>query len=193
MCDHAWRCAGYDDARGQRRARRGRPRVDQQAGDDARTHAQRLPSEITAIAAAHGVALADVDRCAVASGRGSFTGLRIGIATIQGLAFVQGQQVVAVPALEAPAHASGATLMPGTVIAAWMDAHRREVFAAAYRATSEAPFTRGRFVDAEEPTAGDPGSILARGRERFAALPPAGVGDARCGTRTPSRRRFPAR
>ena len=54
------------------------------------------------------LALADIDLFAVASGPGSFTGLRIGIATIQGLAFVHGRRVVAVSALEALAH-SGAS------------------------------------------------------------------------------------
>ena len=151
--------------------------VDERAGDGARTHAQRLPAEITAMVAAHGVALADVDLYAVASGPGSFTGLRIGIATIQGLALVHRRKAVAIPALEALAHAAGADLAPGTLIAAWMDAHRREVFAAAYRATSGAAFSRARFAGVEEPTAGDPASILARWRDRFGALPTVYVGD----------------
>src|SRR5262245_59581439 len=78
--------------------------VDVRSGDASRTHAERLPAEIIAILAAHARTLADVDLFAVASGPGSFTGLRIGIATIQGLALVGGHAIVAVPALDALGH-----------------------------------------------------------------------------------------
>jgi tRNA threonylcarbamoyl adenosine modification protein YeaZ len=52
-----------------------------------------------------GVRLDDVDLFAVAAGPGSFTGLRVGIASIQGLAFARGLRVVPVPALDALARA----------------------------------------------------------------------------------------
>src|SRR4051812_31583339 len=107
--------------------------VDERPGDGARTHALRMPAEIVEIAAANGWALSDADLFAVASGPGSFTGLRIGIATIQGLAFVHGRRVVAVPALVALAHAAARGLPDGAVIGVWMDAHRGDVFAALYR------------------------------------------------------------
>ena len=79
-----------------------------------------------------GVGMRDVDLLAVASGPGSFTGLRIGIATIQGLAMAHGKRVVPVSALEALARA--AVNPPIDTIAAWMDAQRGEVFAALYSA-----------------------------------------------------------
>src|ERR1700742_1430208 len=116
--------------------------VDERGGDGARTHALRLPAEIIALAEAHQWPLATIDRYAVATGPGSFTGFRIGIATIQGLAFVHGRRVVAVPALEAMAHAASDGLPEGAVIATWMDAHRHDVFAALYRVTAARPFTR---------------------------------------------------
>src|SRR6266403_62552 len=84
--------------------------VDERGGDGARTHAERLPAEITAIAGANQLALSDVDLYGVASGPGSFTGLRIGIATIQGLAFVHNRRIVGIPALEALAHAASLDL-----------------------------------------------------------------------------------
>src|SRR5205814_9280091 len=110
--------------------------IDERRGDASRTHAERLPAEITALAAAHGVALADVDLYAVASGPGSFTGLRIGIATIQGLAFVHRRRVAAVSALRALAEAAAAGLPTGVRVAAWMDAHRHDVFSALYEVAS---------------------------------------------------------
>src|SRR5262245_53098932 len=84
--------------------------VEERRGDAARTQAERLPSELIALVEAHHVALADVDLYAVASGPGSFTGLRIGIATVQGLAFVHRRRIFGISALEALGHAIAATL-----------------------------------------------------------------------------------
>jgi len=136
--------------------------VEERSGDPTRTHAERLPAELVALADAHGVALADVDLYAVAPGPGSFTGLRIGIATVQGLAFVHGRRIFGVSALEALAHAASAGSAPGTVIAVWMDARRRDVFAAAYRVTAAAPFAPGRLEELDGPSVDAPTSILSR-------------------------------
>jgi tRNA threonylcarbamoyladenosine biosynthesis protein TsaB len=151
--------------------------VEERRGDGSRTHAERLPMELVALADAHHLALADVDLYAVASGPGSFTGLRIGIATMQGLAFVHGRRIVAVPALEALAHAAGATRAPGTLIAAWMDARRRDVFAAVYRVTGAAPFSAARLEEIDGPSVDAPASILNRWTEQMATLPAVFVGD----------------
>src|SRR5438132_7531454 len=75
--------------------------VEERPGDPLRTHAERLPAELLALVAGDGRALASIDMFAVAAGPGSFTGLRIGIATIQGLAVVSHRRIVAVSALEA--------------------------------------------------------------------------------------------
>ena len=116
--------------------------LDQQRGDPSRTHGERLPGEIGDLLERHGLTVADVDLYAVAAGPGSFTGLRVGIATIQGLALAHARPVVPVSALVALAH--GAMISPGgpaqdvQLIAACMDAQRREVFSALYaRAATE--------------------------------------------------------
>src|SRR5438093_568454 len=83
-------------------------------GDATRTHAERLPGEILAMADRHHVAMSEVDVFAVASGPGSFTGLRIGIATIQGLALATRRPVVAVSALDALAHGPSIDLVVGS-------------------------------------------------------------------------------
>ena len=151
--------------------------VDERRGDGARTHAARLPAEITTLVDAHHVSLSDIDLYAVASGPGSFTGLRIGIATIQGLAFVHARPVVAIPALDALAHMERADAPPGTLIATWMDAHRGEVFAALYRVTDAAAFSQEGLVEIEGPTVGLPAVTLARWAAQVEGLPGRFVGD----------------
>lgn len=103
----------------------------ERVGDGSVTHGQRLPGELAAALSAGGVGITDVDLLAVASGPGSFTGLRIGIATIQGLAMAHDRRVVPVSALEALARSA---VNPHHMVASWMDAQRGEVFAALYAA-----------------------------------------------------------
>ena len=99
------------------------------AGDGSRTHGERLPADLVRVLELAAVRLTDVERFAVAAGPGSFTGLRIGIATVQGLAMASGRLVVPVSTLEALARAGASE---GRPVGAWMDAQRGEVFAALY-------------------------------------------------------------
>ncbi len=101
----------------------------ERAGDPTITHGQRLPSEIAEVLSAADTRIEAVDLFAVAAGPGSFTGLRVGIATIQGMAMAHGKRVVAVSTLDALARSA---VDPGDAVAAWMDAQRGEVFAALY-------------------------------------------------------------
>src|SRR5712692_631732 len=105
----------------------------EKSGDSSRSHAERLPQELLTALGVAGVATSRIDLFAVASGPGSFTGLRIGIATIQGLALVHGKRVVPVSALLALAQAGSQSLAVGAIVGAWMDAHREEVYSALYR------------------------------------------------------------
>ena len=92
------------------------------SGDASRTHGERLPLEFAHACRAAGVELRDVELFAVASGPGSFTGLRVGIAAIQGLAFAFDRRVVPVSTLEAFAYS--ASTESGRRIGAWVDAQR---------------------------------------------------------------------
>lgn len=98
-------------------------------GDASRTHGERLPREFDRLLASAGTRLDDVEYFAVVTGPGSFTGLRVGIAAVQGLAFALGRNVIPVPALEALAAADG---VGDGRIGVWRDAQRRQVFAAVY-------------------------------------------------------------
>ena len=75
----------------------------------------------------------EIDGFAAVSGPGSFTGLRVGLAAIQGLAEVLKKPIATVSALEALALASGVT---GRVFAA-LDAQRGEVFLGEYDVRAE--------------------------------------------------------
>ncbi|HMJ87129.1 MAG TPA: tRNA (adenosine(37)-N6)-threonylcarbamoyltransferase complex dimerization subunit type 1 TsaB [Vicinamibacterales bacterium] len=150
--------------------------IDERGGDEARGHAERLPGEILAIAAANQTPLDSVDLFAVASGPGSFTGLRIGIATVQGFAFVQGRGMVGVSALEALAHCASVGLSPGAQVAAWMDAYRRDVFAALYRVTEAPAFDPDRLVELDPPSVNSPSVTWARWSNEF-DVPSVIIGD----------------
>ena len=107
--------------------------VGEHTGDPTLTHGQRLPTELMRLLDTANVSLAEVDLFAVAAGPGSFTGLRVGIATIQGLAVAGGRRVVPVSALQALARAARDSAPVDDVwLAPWMDAQRGEVFATVY-------------------------------------------------------------
>lgn len=111
------------------------------AGDPAVTHGQRLPADLIRAVEAAGVDIRDVDLFAVAAGPGSFTGLRVGIATAQGLAMAHGRRVAGISVLDALAWSAAG---PVEAIGAWVDAQREQVFAALYgpdRRTLLAPAT----------------------------------------------------
>jgi tRNA threonylcarbamoyladenosine biosynthesis protein TsaB len=73
-----------------------------------------------------------VELLAVMAGPGSFTGLRVGIAAMQGLATALGLRIYAASALDALALVATNQRAP---IATWVDAQRGEVFAALYDPT----------------------------------------------------------
>jgi tRNA threonylcarbamoyladenosine biosynthesis protein TsaB len=151
--------------------------LDERAGDPSRAHVERLPGEILALTAAHGLRAQDIDVFAVASGPGSFTGLRIGIATIQGMAMTTGRRVVAVSALDALAHMAAAHAAPGMLIAVWMDAHREDVFTALYRVNDAPAYEAERLHELDGPAVGRPGAALERWGARFGDLRTLYIGD----------------
>jgi tRNA threonylcarbamoyladenosine biosynthesis protein TsaB len=108
----------------------------ERAGDGSRTHGERLPAELMAVLRDAGLSLDDVDRLAVAVGPGSFTGLRVGIAAIQGLALARRLPVAPVTSFEALAWIARGT---ADAIGAWIDAHRGEVFAALFAGDGRTP------------------------------------------------------
>ncbi len=90
----------------------------------------------------HGVKVCEVDCFAAASGPGSFTGVRIGLSCVKGLADACAKPLVAVSNLEAMARFGSAPLR-----AVLLDARRGEIYGAVYDAAGRAvvPETVGKF------------------------------------------------
>lgn len=68
------------------------------------THSQTLLPMVETMLKSAEVALADVDVIAVTAGPGSFTGLRIGIASVKGMAMGAGKRCIPISTLEAIAY-----------------------------------------------------------------------------------------
>jgi tRNA threonylcarbamoyladenosine biosynthesis protein TsaB len=99
-------------------------------GDGIMPHAVSLPGAWTRALADARLHIDDVDRLAVVSGPGSFTGVRIGMASVQGLALTRGWSVIAVPTLDAIAELwrTCHTGAPARVVIACLDGLRGEIF-----------------------------------------------------------------
>jgi len=151
--------------------------IEVRRGDPARSQAERLPGELLDVASAHHVGIGAVDLFAVAAGPGSFTGLRIGIATMQGLALTSGRRIVAVSALDALAQTVAEDATPGTYVAAWMDARRHDVFAALYQVTDATVFSPARVIEVDHATAAGPEATLDRWGARIGTASVVFVGD----------------
>ena len=136
--------------------------LDLLAGDPARPHAERVPADLLRSLDRAGVRLPQVDVFAVAIGPGSFTGLRIGIAAIQGCAFATGRPVVGVSALEATALSAAAAWSGGPIqrVGVWIDAQRHEVFSALSGVRGAGPHAGLETI--EGPAVGDPAATAGR-------------------------------
>jgi tRNA threonylcarbamoyladenosine biosynthesis protein TsaB len=116
------------------------------------TFSAQLVPQIAALLAKQGFQKEDVGAYAVASGPGSFTGLRVGLAAIKALGEVTGKPIAAVSLLEVLAALATAS---GRVISA-LDAGRSEVYCGEYHVDasretamiSERLITRSEFVQA---------------------------------------------
>ena len=98
------------------------------------THSERLMAMVDRLLQDCGWQVDDLHGLAVSIGPGSFTGLRVGVATAKGLALALGIPVAAVPTLDAMA----ATLpFAEAPVCPLLDARKGEVYLSRYRWTGE--------------------------------------------------------
>ena len=144
------------------------------AGDPAEPHAVRLPGALIDLVVEDGATLDAVQLLAVGLGPGAFTGLRVGLATMQGLAFATGVPIVGVSGLDALAVAAHhAVVGREVVIGVWLDAGRQEVFAARYRVDPSAAFG---VIAIEDPMSARPAAVLDRWRGAGEPMPAVWIG-----------------
>lgn len=131
------------------------------------THSRRLLQAVDYLLARTGLVWEGIDGLAVTIGPGSFTGIRIGLATVKGLAMATGRPVVGISTLDALAANLFSTFSP---IFPVIDARKKEVFTAVYY-----PDQEGRPVKASPEMVLSPGDLVARIKERVIL-----IGDGVC-------------
>ncbi len=94
------------------------------------THSEKLLDSVKCLLKQGGVSIEDLGGWALSLGPGSFTGLRIGVSTIKGLAFATQKPVAGIPTLDVLA--SNISPTPD-LICPILDARKGEVYAAFYR------------------------------------------------------------
>jgi tRNA threonylcarbamoyladenosine biosynthesis protein TsaB len=122
------------------------------AGEPSISHSTNLLEMIDAALRQAGVVLADVDIFAVASGPGSFTGLRIGLATAKAFGVHLQRELIGVSTLAAVAHASN---LEGNIVAL-LPAGRGEVFAQWFKVCG------GTATPADQPRHLTPRAVLEK-------------------------------
>jgi tRNA threonylcarbamoyladenosine biosynthesis protein TsaB len=139
------------DARGSVALLRGAQVLELLAHESAEEYSSWLPRAVEQVLKGPGQSMETVKAYAVASGPGSFTGLRVGLTTVKAWSEVFGRPIAAVSRLEALAAQAEAG---ASVVAAFVDAHREQVFGALYvrkggrweRVEDEIVMAPGKFV-----------------------------------------------
>ena len=98
------------------------------------TYSERLMTTIDYALKQSGCTICDMDFFAVATGPGSFTGLRIGLSTVKGFSYATGKPVVSVPTLEALAQNFPFCRYP---VCTMLDARKKEVYMALFEWKNE--------------------------------------------------------
>jgi tRNA threonylcarbamoyladenosine biosynthesis protein TsaB len=102
------------------------------------THSERIMADIDNALRRSGFTIDDIDVFGIASGPGSFTGLRVGLSTLKGLSYATGKKVVSVSTLEAFAWN---VPFSSHLICPLLDARKKEVYAGVFE-WSEDGFTK---------------------------------------------------
>lgn len=124
----------------------------------AANHSARLMPAIDRLLREVSFSIQDIQGISLALGPGSFTGLRIGVATVKGLAYALKVPVVGVPTLDALAQN---VRYASSLVCPVMDARKKEVYAALYRGDGS-----GRLVKLSEDWVLSPADLVSRISEK---------------------------
>lgn len=116
------------------------------------THSETLMPIIEQILSNARLTLSDIDAFAVTAGPGSFTGIRIGISAVKGMAFADGKSVFAFSTLEAMALSLENSSLFSGVLCGLMDARRNQFYNALFKLENGkiTRLTEDRMVEAEQ-------------------------------------------
>lgn len=118
-----------------------------------KTHSEQLMPHIAQLLEFAGIKPNELEAIAVSIGPGSFTGLRIGLATAKAIAYAQAKPLIGVPTLDALAYSC---TVPGVMVMPLLDAQKDNVYYAVYR-------WQGNRLETIEPAAvGNIDETLAR-------------------------------
>lgn len=134
-----------------------------------KNHSETLMPMIDEVLSECGCTLQDLSAVAVTVGPGSFTGLRIGLATVKGLSMAMGKPVIAISTLDVLAHN---IILSNALVCPLLDARKQEVYAALYdvldlvpqRLVEEMACSPGNLVELIRETA------IRLGKERIIML-----------------------
>ncbi len=134
-------------------------------------HSARLPAVIGDLLLASQRKLPDIEGYAIGLGPGSFTGLRIGLATFKGFAYANRRPIAGASSLASMALAAAPEAPSGALLVPLLDARKGELYAGFYRA-------EGTGVVAVRPDAALPAAALLEAvRALTNGRSPAGFGE----------------
>jgi tRNA threonylcarbamoyladenosine biosynthesis protein TsaB len=132
------------------------------------THSENLMPMVDHILQVYGAKVSDLELLAVNAGPGSFTGVRIGVATVKGLAFPKGLPCAPVSTLDSLAE--NLKDIPGTVCAL-MDARRNQFYYAIFEdGVRQTPDSCGSFEEISAMLTGKNAMLCGDGAAVFASL-----------------------
>lgn len=123
-----------------------------------RGHAEALMPLVAEVLAEAGIGYAAIDRFAVTVGPGTFTGVRVGVAAVRGMALATGRPAIGISTLEGIAATHLALAGAPQPVAVVMDARREEVYAQCYSADGR-PLDEARAVAVDHLAASLPADV----------------------------------
>jgi tRNA threonylcarbamoyladenosine biosynthesis protein TsaB len=107
---------------------------------EVKSHGADLPALVDGLLGSAGMKIRDLSAIAIGIGPGSFTGLRIGVSYVKGLAVGARLQIVGVPSLDAIALCGSTSPLarPGLSICSILDARKGEIYVSLYRIVTDA-------------------------------------------------------